>query len=475
MNAAAFDPGSFRDPGGRIFTAGGRILRAVYSGSAADYEAVRDSGLLKELGEAGLVVSTRELADAPQLPGDPVHVLEHERLPFISYPYEWSFTLHKKAALLQLDLMLRALERGFTLSDATAYNIQLVGTRPIYIDHLSFQPYEEGAIWAGHRQFCMQFLNPLLMWTRLGVSPNAWFRGTLEGIAPEDLAPLLRRRDRLSWTILSHVIVQASAQRRANEMTPKGRSAAHARLPRRSFVAMLDGLRSFVAKTELPRQATVWDRYDTDNSYSGGEAANKAEFVKEMVAAVRPAKLFDLGCNTGDYSLAALEAGAGYVVGFDFDFGALERAVARSDRENLPFLPLWLDATNPSPAQGWGQQERKGFSDRADADAVIALAFIHHLAIARNIPLGMAVDWIMSVAPVGVIEFPPKTDPMVQQLLANREDIFPDYSEERFLAEVRARGRVIRTKHLSKDGRLLVWFDRGEKGATRRRAGTTAG
>ena len=179
-----------------------------------------------------------------------------------------------------------------------------------------------------------------------------------------------------------------------------------------------------------------------------------------MTAATTPDLLFDLGCNSGDYSVTALDNGAKYVVGFDFDFGALERAVDRSTKGKLPFLPLWLDATNPSPAQGWNQAERGGFDKRARGDAVIALAFIHHLAIARNIPLGAAIDWIMAVAPVGVIEFPPKSDPMVQQLLSRREDIFPDYTEQAFLAEVEKRGRVTARRHLSEAGRLMIAFDR---------------
>ena len=179
-----------------------------------------------------------------------------------------------------------------------------------------------------------------------------------------------------------------------------------------------------------------------------------------MASTAKPKLLFDLGCNTGDYSVAALQAGAQYAVGFDFDFGALEQAVHRSESDQLPFLPLWLDATNPSPDQGWGQQERRGFGDRVRGDGVLALAFIHHLAIARNIPLPMVIDWIMSIAPVGVLEFPPKSDPMVQRLLSNRDDIFPDYDERHFLNLVEQRARSVDREHLSPGGRLLVCYDR---------------
>jgi ribosomal protein L11 methylase PrmA len=170
--------------------------------------------------------------------------------------------------------------------------------------------------------------------------------------------------------------------------------------------------------------------------------------------------MFDLGCNTGDYSDVALEAGAQYVVGFDYDHGALEQAYHRFHKASKPFLPLWLDAANPSPAQGWAQQERKGLAERASGDFLVALAFIHHIVIGRNVPMGMALDWLIGMAPRGVIEFPPKEDPMVQRLLSTREDIFPDYTVPAFLAALGARARVERTERLAENGRLLALYNR---------------
>jgi ribosomal protein L11 methylase PrmA len=459
MSLPVSNAGSFRDPGGRVFIDGSRVLRAVYEPAIVDYEAARGAGLLDELISRQWLAASKEIAPADHPAGrGAAYLLEHPRLQFISYPYEWPFSLHKRAALFHLDLLLDLLERNFTLSDATAYNVQFIGTKPVFIDHLSIKRYAEGELWAAHRQFCMQFLNPLVMWSKLGVSPNAWFRGSLEGIPPEDLARLLGWRDNLSWTILAHVTLQGAAQRRAGQSS--GVAPGAKPLSKSSFKAMLIGLRDFISSRELPRQHTVWDRYATENSYGDTESDAKHRFVRKMAATVSPPLLFDLGCNSGDYSLSALEAGAHRVIAFDFDFGALERAVERSDRLNLPLLPLWLDAMNPSPAQGWNQQERMSFAERSNADALLALAFIHHLAIARNVPLDLAIDWIMSVAPVGVIEFPPKSDPMVQRLLSRREDIFPDYTEDHFLAEVRKRGRIVEAERLSPGGRLMVWYDR---------------
>ena len=189
MTTAQADGGSFRDPGGRIFDSGDRILRTVMPSSAAAYEAARDSGLYCRLIERGLLVASTETdgSSLPDLAEAPAYVLSHPRIPFVSYPYEWSFALHRRAALHHLDVQLAALADGFTLSDATAYNIQFIGSKPVFIDHLSFKPYRDGEVWIGHRQFCAQFLNPLIFWSRLGIPPNPWFRGSLEGI-PDDVA-----------------------------------------------------------------------------------------------------------------------------------------------------------------------------------------------------------------------------------------------------------------------------------------------
>jgi ribosomal protein L11 methylase PrmA len=352
------------------------------------------------------------------------------------------------------------LDDGFTLSDATAYNIQFIGPQPVFIDHLSLIPYKDGDVWMGHRQFCMQFLNPLILWAVLGVQPNHWFRGSLEGIAPEDLSPLLSWRHNLAWTIMTHVTAQAALQTRALRTGTIVGKPRDRRLPKPALVGMLQGLRRYIEKLASPAQKTVWADYAENTSYADEERTEKHHFVAEMVRAARPRLLFDLGCNSGDYSLTALESGAKNVVGFDFDPGALERAYHRFQKSGDPFLPLWLDAANPSPSQGWAQAERKGLAERADADALVALAFIHHIAIGRNVPLDMAVHWIMTMAPAGVIEFPPKSDPMVQRLLAQREDIFPDYCEEAFLAHIAKRGSIRAQKHVRDGGRLLVWYER---------------
>jgi len=354
------------------------------------------------------------------------------------------------------------LARGVTLSDASAYNIQFVGSRPVFIDVLSFERYEEGAFWTAHRQFCEQFLNPLLLTALRGVPFNAWFRGSLEGIQTVELNRLLSWRDKLSWNVFTQVSLQARLQNAAQssaqgdlEVVKKGR------LAKAAFRNMLTSLRQWIARLQPPGgQVTTWGDYADNNTYAKDEVTAKRRFIADFAAGARPGLLWDIGCNSGDYSELALSSGAGRVIGFDFDLQALEAAFARAVAQDLPYLPLYLDAANPSPGQGWRGLERKSLGSRAKADGLIALAFIHHMAIGRNIPLDDVIGWLIGLAPEGVIEFVEKDDPTVRRMLQFREDIFEGYGREAFLDAVRARAEIVSEAVVTGDRRLLVWYRR---------------
>jgi ribosomal protein L11 methylase PrmA len=459
------ETGSFRDPSGRVYRLDDRILRSVNRRAVSDFEFVRSTGLIDELSEKNLVLPAKILQPTElncEIPGAEL-VIEAPTIPFISFPYEWCHSALKKAALCHLDIQIEALERGVMLSDASAYNIQFRGGVPVFIDHLSFRRYRDGEIWTGHRQFCEQFLNPLLLRSFLGVNFNSWYRGSQEGIEAEDLRRLLKWRHKLKWGVWTHVVLQASLQKAARRqvLSVRKKEGAVRGLPLSTLKSILRGLhRQIEAVQAADAGETLWRRYESNNSYTSDESEAKRRYISEFCNKIRPTVLWDLGCNAGDYSKAALQGGASYVVGFDFDLGALETAFARAGRENLRFLPLYMDATNPSPAQGWRQSERQGLQQRGPASALIALAFIHHLAIAKNIPLDQLVEWLTTMAPIGVVEFVPKSDPMVQRLLAHREDIFDGYDLESFAALLARRGRVVDAHPVSETGRTLFWYDR---------------
>ena len=430
-----------------------------------DYEFVRDTGMLQALAKEGLVVAAEE-AD-PSLIGPAAdgaaYVLEHPLLPFVSYPFEWSFPALKAAALLHLDIQIRALAAGISLSDASAYNIQFIGPEPVFIDHLSFRKYREGEFWIGHRQFFEQFLNPLLLRSMLGVAHNAWYRGNQEGIRTSDLARLVPLRKKLSWNVVTQVLLQAKFQKSAgaDSVSKLSRSMSSRKLPITAYGSMLRSLRKWITRLDpADTGATVWSNYAASKPYRDEEARAKAQFIEKFTSTLAPRQLWDIGCNTGEYTKVALMSGAASAVGFDSDQGALEQAYARARAEKLNFLPLYLDAANETPSQGWGGRERKGLAQRRSADAMISLAFVHHMAISANIPLDQLVDWLIQFAPNGVIEFVPKADPTVQILLRHREDVFPDYTADNFLACLSADAEIVNRATVTESGRILVQYRR---------------
>jgi ribosomal protein L11 methylase PrmA len=461
------DAGSFRDPDGTVYELGGEIYRTVSERAGADYAFTKATGLFDKLIEAKKLVATSEVDRSVlgEAAGQTGMVLRHERVPFISYPYEWSFPLLKSAALHHLDIQIAALKQGVSLSDASAYNIQFNGPKPIFIDLLSFKRYRDGEVWTGHRQFCEQFLNPLLLRALFGIPHNNWFRGALEGIETDKLARMMPWWRNFSFNILTHVTMQARLQAGAMRDNSKGvAKAREVKLTKDGYLNILRSMKNWIRKLS-PRDtgATVWQNYAENTTYRSEEQELKRQFVADFCDKTKPGVLWDVGCNTGEYSEVALQSGARKVIGFDFDQGALERAHARATAKSLDLLPLFQDGANPSPDQGWANSERKSVIGRGAADAMIALAFEHHLAIGRNVPLPRVVDWLVAMAPRGVIEFVQKSDPTVQQLLALREDIFPDYTIEAFEAALAAKASIVRKARVSEAGRTLYWFDRGSR------------
>jgi ribosomal protein L11 methylase PrmA len=456
------DPASFRDPLGRVFLADDNIYRIISPQGRAWLAEVWECGIVSRLTDAGLLIGTRRVEDpqiARDLPdADAVALLEHERLAFVSYPYEWPFTALKKAALLHLDLHLALLSEGFTLSDGTAFNVQFRGTRPVYIDVLSIAPYREGQPFAGYAQFQRQFLNPLVLEAESGFAPNAAWRGSLDGISSEDTWRLLPLRAKLKPANWTHVGLTARYDRRLARSAAKETPDAP-RLPKSRLIALLRHLRIIIAR--LQRQSTqgsAWSAYHGSCSYTPEETAAKMSLIGRFCRTVQPRCVLDIGCNVGLQSAHALANGAGSAIGLESDRDAVDLAFSRADAAGLNFLPLNIDFANPSPSQGWANAERSGLFQRLRADALLALALVHHLCIGRNVPLADAIFALTDLAPRGLIEFVPKQDPQVQKLLRYRPDVRTDYSLENFRAALGARVKILNEAEITPSGRRIFEY-----------------
>ena len=449
---------SYRDPSGFVFTRDGTLYRQVNRVFQDRFRAFLDSGLYAELQERRLLVPHREASLGLAASADAVAVLEPELVDFVSYPYEWSFGQLRDAALLTLELQELALARGFTLRDASAYNVQFVGGRPLFIDTLSFEPREEGAPWAGYRQFCEHFLVPLALMSRVDVRIATLLRSHLEGI-PLDLGSrLLPRGTWLRPGLLFHIHLHAMAQRRYADPGPAAGSrggAARRGVSASAAKGLVGSLRSSIEALDWRPAGTEWADYTEDNNYSTEAAGSKREAVLAMLRGLGARTAWDLGANTGEYSRAAREV-VPSVIAFDLDPAAVERNYRRvkAERES-GILPLLLDLTNPSPALGWAHQERLSLEERGPADVLLALAVVHHLAIGHNLPLERVASFLARLGRSLIVEFVPKSDSQVQRLLRERPDIFPDYTAEGFEAAFRGSFRIERAVPVADSERTL--------------------
>ena len=384
-------------------------------------------------------------------------VLRHERIPFVSYPYEWSFSMLQDAALLQLDLLLAALAEDLTLKDASPYNVQWRGTQPVFVDVGSFEALREGEPWEGYRQFCTLFLYPLLVQAWRGVPFEPLLRGSLEGIAPAEARALLRGRDVLRRGALTHVVLHARLDRRYGTR----RADVRGELRRAGFhkgliEANVRGLRRLVSRLGWEPSPTQWAEYGPTTSYGEADADRKAAFVREVATARRRALIWDLGANDGRFTRIAAEH-ADYAVALDSDAGVVERLYRELRAEDTrTILPLVADLADPPPALGWRGLERRPLWERGRPELVLCLALVHHLAISANVPLGQIVDWLASLGGELVIEFPTRADPMVEALLARkREGLHGDYERDVFEALLRKAFAVERVEELADGTRVL--------------------
>ena len=422
---------SFRDPSGFLFTREGVLYRQVNQAYADDYTRLIESGLYEKLVKTGLLVPHTESDTQPFDEKRLFKVLCPERVPFISYPYEWSFGQLKDAALATLSIQKRALKLGMSLKDASAYNIQFHKGKPTLIDTLSFETSKEGEPWVAYRQFCQHFLAPLALMAYRDVRLNQLMRIYIDGV-PLDLASqLLPGRTRWNLGLSTHIHLHASAQKRYADISVTEARGGR-KMSKDALLGLIESLRATVRKLEWKPAGTEWADYYAANNYTDFAFEHKKVLVGDWLLKIAPKIIWDLGANTGVFSRVAAETGA-YVISSDIDPAAVEvnyQQVKESNEQNL--LPLVLDLTNPSPSIGWQNRERDSFLQRGPVDAVMALALVHHLAISNNVPLERVAEFFAVCGEWLIVEFVPKSDSQVQKLLRNRVDIFSEYTRTGF-------------------------------------------
>jgi len=455
--------GSFRDPSGFMYTHDGVLLRQINDCAASDFERLIDSGLYDTLTKRGELV-THEEVDAPEPLSGAWRTIRPERVRYVSYPYEWAFSQLKAAAMLTLRIQRTAIEHGMSLKDASAYNVQFIGCRPVFIDTLSFERLTVEKPWAAYRQFCQHFLGPLLLMMYGDPRFRHLTKGMIDGVPLDFVRRVLPRRTWLSWGILAHVHLHAGSQRRHEQDGATPDSTSVRPFSKRMHLALIESLERAVARTDLPRLRTEWGNYYNDTNYSADAMDAKESLVLAMANELGPTDklIHDVGANTGRFSRLLAREGK-YVVAHDIDEMAVEANYRNgSDTENASVLPLVLDIGNPTPAIGWALEERSSFVQRASGHLVVALALVHHIAITNNVPLPAIAAFFAGLAPRLLIEFVPKEDSQVQRLLATREDIFKDYTIDHFRTALSAHYRIKDEKPIAGTSRTLFALERLE-------------
>ncbi|TEB04606.1 hypothetical protein Psch_03367 [Pelotomaculum schinkii] len=445
-------PSSFRDPSGFLFLQDGMIFRQVNKNYQEHYELLMTSNLYQTLVEAELIVPHIETNIQAPMPDIAYKIIKPEAIPFISYPYEWCFSQLKNAALATLQIQKTALNFGMSLKDSSAYNIQFKNGKPVLIDTLSFEKYQDGRPWIAYKQFCQHFLAPLALMSYCDIRLNQLLRIYMDGI-PLDLAcNVLPFKSWFNFSLLSNIYLHASTQKKYED---KPINVENKNISRIGLLAILDNLESAVKKLKWEPYGTEWAEYYDDNNYSSAGINHKKKLVSEFLELINPTSVWDFGANTGLFSRIASNKRIP-TLSFDIDPAAVEKNYLECINKNeTNILPLLLDLTNPTPGIGWENTERASLLHRGPAHTIFALALVHHLAISNNLPLPKIAHFFSRMCEYLIIEFVPKSDSQVQRLLATREDIFPDYNQEAFEKEFSEFFRIKQTDKIIESERTL--------------------
>jgi hypothetical protein len=461
---------SFRDNSGFVFydDRGENVYRAVSTTYQSHYEMLLSSGLYGKLTDKGMLLPHEETESSTDLPEgtqetntlgmDIFKILKPEKIRFISYPYEWSFSQLKDAALLTLQIAKESFQHGMILKDASAYNIQFVRSRPVLIDTLSFEKYQENTPWIAYHQFCKHFLAPLAVMAHVDISLGKLLGSYIDGVPLDVASRLLPMRTYFSSLFL-HVHLHARQQTKYKDSGALPESERKkSRISRNGFLGILSSLEGCIERLHPACSHTEWGAYYSITNYSDVSSEHKVSLVERYIERANPSFLLDIGANSGPFSRIASRKGI-FTVSADIDPLAVDANYrkGKADGEGS-LLPLMLDITNPAPSIGWANEERSSFFSRVPDDCTImALALVHHLAISNNLPLEKIAGFFHKKARYLVIEFVPKSDSQVQKLLATRKDIFDSYTLTSF-EEVFSRYFMILEKEEIKDSKRVMYL-----------------
>ena len=457
---------SFRDNSGFIFYDQGEIFRAITYSYKNNYDHLIQSGLFNYLVEEKLLVPHSEEVLSDKFDNKIYKVIQPDKIDFITYSYEWCFSQLKDAALTTLKIQKAALKYGMTLKDSSAYNIQFFRGRPILIDILSFEIVNDGEPWQAYNQFCKNFLVPLALAAFSDVRLNLMLKNFIDGIPLDLTVKILGKKAFLFPGIFVHIYLHSKFQVRYSDKN-NPLSVKKKLMSKEALFRLTENLETTINKLRLKKNKTKWSNYYSNAYHTKTYLKEKKEIVKSYIEKVKPNRVVDLGANDGEFSKIAA-ASSKVVLAFDSDPYCIEECYNYTKKNNIQNLfPIVADLTNPSPSIGWANSERLSLLERSNAEPacsvgrlVLALAIIHHLCISNNVPFNLLVDFIDKMGDWLIIEFIPKSDPLVKKLLLYRKDIFENYNVEFFEKEFMKYFSIIEYKKVSDTERMIYLMEK---------------
>ena len=442
---------SFRDPNGYVFKLNSEFHRAITHKAKDSFDLFLSSGLYEDLKLGALIIPHEEILNHGMK--EIYKVIKPEQLQWISYPYEWSFEMLKKAALLTLDIQEKALKRGMSLRDASAYNVQFHKGRPVFIDTLSFEKLEAGRPWVAYKQFCQHFLAPLALMYHNDLRLNQLLRIYIDGIPLEMAAGMLPAKTKFSPTLMMHLHLHAKYQKKYSESGISSGKTAHVSM--NGLLGIISQLKGYINDLKLPQVDTEWGDYYNFTNYNDESFKAKKEIIEYFRDKIKPRTAWDLGANRGLFSRIFSDVGIP-TIAWDIDPVAVDRNYIHIEKNHeKDILPLVMDLTNPSNSMGWANQERMALEERGPVDVVMALALIHHISISNNVPFRKVSEYFSQLCKYLIIEFVPKGDSQVDILLKTREDIFNQYDQENFEADFGQNFEIVERKDIPSSKRTL--------------------
>ncbi|PXY39080.1 nodulation protein NoeA [Flavobacterium cheongpyeongense] len=447
---------SFRDPSGYVFIEDGSIKRVIKPVYFSQYKSLTESGFYDTLFEKKYLIPHKTVQENQNQ-----IIIEAQKIPFVTYPYEWSFLQYKHAALLTLKIQKLSLQNNFTLKDASAFNITFHEGKPVFIDTLSFDFYKENNPWLAYKQFIMQFLGPLVLAKYFGQEHLKMLSQNLDGLSLQKLSLLLPVKSYFSPTLLTNIHLLAKYDKKYES----DKKTVNNNLSKASQIKLIDGLYDYILNLSV-NEKTEWDHYYNQINYNDVAYQFKKEFVKDWFLSIKGKSLIDIGGNDGTFS-RELKEQAELLIVADVDANAVEqnyRQVLKNKEKNI--LPLVADVLNPVANYGFNNAERFSFVDRVKAqnlDACLALAVIHHITLSGNIPFSFSAQFFSKMASNLLIEFPARTDSWVQFLLDSKREFaghFDFYNEENFEKEYTVYFEIIKKEKIESSERILYSLKR---------------